>query len=359
MTKTMVITGGAGFVGSNAADYFRQRGYEIKLFDNHSRASLMDRKGSLKRNWEEVGAQDGIERIEGDVRDFKSVARSIEGAHVVIHTAGQTAVTCSMDTPITDFEVNAQGTLHVLEAARQSSTNPQVIYCSTNKVYGDNVNSIPIVEKEKEYAFEEQSFQQGIPEDFPLDNTGHTPYGCSKLAGDMYVQDYAHTYDLDTAVFRMSCVYGPRQYGMEDQGWLAWFVIATVLGQEITVYGDGKQVRDVLYVTDLMQAFEAYLKSQVSHGVWNVGGGKERKISLLQLLEMIEVVTGMKPEWKRQEWRPKDQKVYVSDVGKLRSELEWKPRVSVREGLEKLVEWTRSNQDFLERFFQETASSLV
>ncbi len=198
------------------------------------------------------------------------------------------------------------------------------------------------VESER-YVFQDGNYVDGIPEDFPVDHTGHSPYGCSKLAADLYVQDYAHTYGLKTGVFRMSCIYGERQFGVEDQGWVAWFVIATLTGRPITIYGDGRQVRDVLYVGDLVRAFDLFLSSGIKHEVFNMGGGPTNTLSLLELLGLLGSLTGKTPVVRFSEWRKADQKVYVSDISKAKRLLGWSPTVSPKEGVSRLVSWVSGN----------------
>jgi CDP-paratose 2-epimerase len=237
------------------------------------------------------------------------------GCEVIFHTAAQVAVTKSLENPVIDFEINARGTLNVLEVAR--TVDASVIYTSTNKVYGENVNKIPVTEMKSRYQYADSKYINGIPEDFPTDLTGHSPYGCSKLSADLYVQDYAYTYGLRTGVFRQSCIYGERQFGVEDQGWVAWFVIATLTDKPITIYGDGKQVRDVLYVKDLVRAFDAFLSSNLKHEVFNIVGGPENTLSPLELLELLKKNTGKYPKTLFSSWRMADQRVYVSDISKI------------------------------------------
>ncbi len=217
----VLVTGGAGFVGSHAAEYHACKGEEIKVvvFDNLSRAELLGYEAlNAMYNWNYLKGYKNIELIKGDIRDAEMMKKAAEDADVIIHTAAQTAVTTSLQDPRTDFEINALGTFNVLEAARLSENDPAIVYCSTNKVYGDNVNRIAVVEMEKRYKFADEKYRMGIPEDFPTDLCEHTPYGASKFAGDIYVQDYAYVYGLKTGVFRMSCIYGIRQFGVEDQG---------------------------------------------------------------------------------------------------------------------------------------------
>ena len=238
------------------------------------------------------------------------------------------------------------GTFNVLEAARLSKTRPCVVFCSTNKVYGDNVNRIPVRDDGKRYEFADDCFGNGISETYSTDLCEHTPYGASKLSGDVYVQDYAQRNEIDAAVFRMSCIYGTRQFGVEDQGWVAWFIIATLLDKPITIYGDGKQVRDVLYVSDLVEVYDAFIKrrDKVHHGVYNVGGGQANKMSLLELVKILQDATDKKSSLTFSEWRPSDQKVYISDISKAVRDLGWKPNISPKDGVLKLIEWVSENK---------------
>ena len=342
--SNVVVTGGGGFVGSHVAEYFAKSGSAVSAVDNLSRSTLLKAKIDTSYNWEYIGKVNGIKRVEGDITDPRTLKTAVKDSDAIIHTAGQTAVTTSLVDPITDMRVNLIGTLNVLEAARRAHSDPAVVFCSTNKVYGDNVNHVPIQEKDEHYSFDDASY--GVPEEFSIDGTGHTPYGSSKLAADIYVQDYAHTYGLKTVVFRMSCIYGTRQFGVEDQGWVAWFAIASVLGKPITIYGDGKQVRDVLYIEDLVRGFELAIKNaRVFKGeVFNMGGGPKNTLSLLKLLKILEKLTGRKPNLKFSDWRPHDQKVYISDIRKAKAKLGWEPQVDPQTGVNRLVEWVQANR---------------
>ncbi len=338
----ILVTGGAGFVGSHVAEYYTRRGDEVTVLDNLLRWEVF--KGNLgnpQYNWNYLKKYQNVKLMKGDIRNPEDLKKAAKGSDAIIHTAAQVAVTTSMKDPKLDFEVNAFGTLNVLEAARLNDS--AVVYCSTNKVYGENVNTIPVAEEEKRYRFADEKYKKGIPEDFSIDRAWHTPYGCSKLAGDLYVQDYAHGYGLKTGVFRMSCIYGERQFGVEDQGWIAWFTIATMLGKPITIYGDGKQVRDVLYIADLVEVFDAFLKSYLKQGVFNIGGGPDNTLSLLELLDLLERLCGKKPTISFADWRPADQKVYISDISRAGEKLGWKPKVSPEEGVRKLVNWISDN----------------
>lgn len=341
----VLVTGGAGFIGSHVSEYYANKNCEVVVYDNLSRAELLgyDSRNAMY-NWNYLKSNyPSIRLVKGDIRDSEKIENAAKDVDVVIHTAAQTAVTTSIIDPRTDFEENALGTFNVLEAARKSKTNPIVIYCSTNKVYGDNVNSIPVKERDTRYIFD---LEKGIPETFSTDLCEHTPYGASKFAGDIYVQDYAQRNEIDAAVFRMSCIYGTRQFGVEDQGWIAWFTIATILNKSLTIYGDGKQVRDVLYVTDLVKAFDLFVQKG-GHGVYNMGGGPGNTLSLIELLDLLEDITGKRNEIKFDDWRPSDQKVYISDISKVQKELMWKPDVSVKKGVVKLVNWVSENITFV------------
>jgi len=342
----ILITGGAGFVGSHVAEYYAKRSEEVIVYDNVSRAKLLNYStANALYNWDYLKNNYNITLMKEDICDSEKLEKASEEADIIIHAAAQTAVTTSVLDPRTDFEINALGTFNVLEAARK--TGAAVIYCSTNKVYGDNVNKIKVEEKETRYEFADESFRNGIPETFPTDLCEHTPYGASKYSGDIYVQDYALRNEIDAAVFRMSCIYGTRQFGVEDQGWVAWFTIATILEKPITIYGDGKQVRDMLYVTDLIAAFDAFLqkKDKLHHGVYNMGGGPENTMSLTELLGYLEEIIGKGPKISYDDWRPSDQKVYISDITKVKKELGWKPEVSTHEGVNRLIEWVEQNKN--------------
>lgn len=340
----ILITGGAGFIGSHAALHFAARGWSVRILDNLSRGTLLKKPDpNAAHNWERLGAAASIERVRGDVRNPADVEAAVDGVDAVLHAAAQTAVTTSTVDPATDFETNAIGTFRVLDAIRRTGRKASFLYCSTNKVYGENVNAIPTEEESTRYRFG-PAFAAGIPETFGIDLCEHTPYGCSKLTGDLYVQDFGHLYGIRAGVFRMSCIYGTHQFGMEDQGWVAWFVIAAVRGVPLTVYGDGKQIRDLLWVGDLVRAYEAFLERGPQVGVYNLGGGPERTLSLRELLAQLSDRLGRPVEAASGPWRPSDQKVYVSDIRKAAAELGWEPEVEPSTGVDRLLDWVRANE---------------
>ncbi|MCM8795568.1 MAG: GDP-mannose 4,6-dehydratase [Candidatus Omnitrophica bacterium] len=343
----ILITGGAGLVGSHCAEFFALNNPKNKVIvlDNLMRSKIFgyDKK-SVEFNWNYLKQFKNIERIKGDVRHENDVKKAMgKGVDVVIHTAGQPGVPSSVRMPIEDFSINAFGTLNVLETARKKSKDTIFIYTSTNKVYGENVDKILLEERKKRYVFKDI---QGVDESVPVDLTGHTPYGVSKLVGDLYTQEYAYIYKMRTAVFRMSCTYGTRQFGFEDQGWVAWFIIATLFNKPITIYGNGKQVRDMLYVDDLVDAFNRFINSDLRMGVFNIGGGPANTISLLEFLDELEELIGKRPKVNFSTWRPSDQKVYITDTTKLEEALNWKIKTKVKDGIRILVDWVKENESY-------------
>lgn len=339
----VLVTGGAGMVGSHCAEYYAKKGDDVVALDNLMRSKLFgyDKK-SVEYNWNYLKIYKNIKRVKGDVRKKKDVVEAIgKGVDLCIHTAGQPGVPLSCKAPMEDFSINAFGTLNALECIRQKCPDAAFVYCSTNKVFGENVGKIKLVELEKRYVYDAA---EGVPETMPIDLTGHTPYGASKYVGDIYTQEYAHIYGMKTAVFRMSCIYGIRQFGFEDQGWVAHFVIANLLKKPIKIFGNGKQVRDLLYVENLVEAYDKFYKSSIRHDVYNIGGGLKNTASLLEFIEMIENYTGIKMKYTFDEWRPSDQKVYISDIAKVNRELKWKPKITPVKGVGLLTEWVKENK---------------
>jgi CDP-paratose 2-epimerase len=332
-----LITGGAGFIGSNLAHRLLAQGHHVVIYDNLSR-----RGADKNAAWLRAQHGDRWTLLQADIRDEQHLRHAAARADVIYHLASQVAVTTSVENPRYDFEVNALGTFNVLEAARLSGRRPIVLYASTNKVYGGMEEAI-VVESAGCYLY--RDYPHGIPESFPLDF--HSPYGCSKGAGDQYVRDYARIYDLPTVVFRQSCIYGQRQFGVEDQGWIAWFIIAVVTGRPITIYGDGKQVRDVLWVDDLLDCYQAAIDhiSTSAGQVYNVGGGPGNTLAVwTELGPMLEASVGGRIDVAWSDWRPGDQRIFVADVRKAEQELGWRPKASVREGVQRLYDWVVANR---------------
>lgn len=340
----ILVTGGAGMVGSHTAEYYARKGNEVIVLDNLMRSQLFSSdKESVEYNWHYLTKYSNVKRIKGDVRSEEDVSMAIgQGVDLVIHTAAQPGVPSSVRRPREDFFINAAGTLNVLECLRQKSPQATFIYCSTNKVYGENIDRLPLIEKGTRYEYRNI---KAVSEKTSVDHTGHTPYGASKYVGDLYTQEYGRIYGMKTAVFRMSCIYGIRQFGFEDQGWVAWFVIAVLTKQPITIYGDGKQVRDLLYVTDLVEAYDKFVQSDQKHAVYNIGGGPENTVSLKEFLAILERETGIQPQIKFASWRPSDQKVYISDISKASKSLNWNPKINPLQGIRLLVDWVKKHQD--------------
>jgi CDP-paratose 2-epimerase len=332
-----IITGGAGFIGCHAAARFHKAGHHVVVVDNLSRRGALTNLAWLRGR----GIKDFVKI---DVRDSVAtheLLRRHGDADAVLHLAAQVAVTTSVLDPRADFEINAQGTFNVLEAVRTAADGrPAVLYSSTNKVYG-NLEHVRVVERDGRYAYEDLPF--GVDEHEPLDF--HSPYGCSKGTGDQYVRDYARIYGLKTVTFRQSCIYGTRQFGIEDQGWIAWFCIAVTTGQPFTIYGDGKQIRDTLWVDDLIDAYERAVEriDDVRGEVFNIGGGPANTLSLLELVDHLERACGRSLDPPFADWRPGDQRVFVADVRKAERHLGWEPRVSTAEGVDRLLNWMRHN----------------
>jgi len=338
MGKHYLITGGAGFIGSNYVQRLLTRGEQVTILDNLSRAGAPRNLRWLR----DTHGPDAFALIEADVRDADAIRSAAAGADVIVHLAAQVAVTTSVTDPRTDFEINALGSFNVLEAARLSGRKPIVLYASTNKVFG-GMDDVRVVERDTRWEYED--LPHGCAEHQPLDF--HSPYGCSKGAGDQYVRDYARIYGLPTVVFRQSCIYGPRQFGVEDQGWVAWMVIAAVTGRPLTIYGDGKQVRDLLFVEDLLDAYDlAVEKIGLARGqVYNLGGGPANTLSIwTEFGPLLGGLLGQPIPVSRGDWRPGDQKVFVADVRKAERELGWKPMIGVQDGVRRLFKWVSANR---------------
>jgi CDP-paratose 2-epimerase len=337
--RTVLITGGAGFIGSNLAErLLGSPETHIRIFDNLSRAGVARNIAWLKSK-----AHGNLEVIEGDVRNIEAVRKAVDGATEIYHFAAQVAVTTSVDDPGLDFQVNAVGTFNVLDAARQSGLKPFVLYTSTNKVYGA-LESVPVIADSTRYRAKDPTFC-GVNEFQCLDF--HSPYGCSKGTADQYVRDFGRIYGLPSVVFRMSCIAGPRQFGTEDQGWVAHFLYSALTGKRITIYGDGLQVRDVLHVHDLIDGMVRVREQSAttSGQIFNVGGGPGRAFSVMEMLHAIEQVTGKAVRLEHRAVRPGDQPLYVSDISKLERLTGWRPRRDLATILGDIREFWREGRE--------------
>jgi CDP-paratose 2-epimerase len=337
MNERYLITGGAGFIGINLADHYLSQGKHVSIFDNFSRAGT-----ESNIEWLRAKHGDRVRVVRGDVRRLgEGFQELVEETDVLFHLAAQVAVTTSVTDPVEDFEINARGTFNVMEAVRKSLSRPIVLYSSTNKVYG-KMDDLGVTERQGRYVYSD--IDTGIPVSRPLEF--YSPYGCSKGCGDQYVLDYARIYGLNTVVFRQSCIYGPHQFGIEDQGWVAWFAIRAMQGLPFTIYGDGKQVRDVLYVGDLIRAYDLAIEHiDTTRGrAYNIGGGPANTLSLLEFVALLEEQFGRRLEFDFADWRPGDQLVYISDLQQATRDFGWSPQVSSVEGVANLVDWLSSNK---------------
>ena len=341
MPIKLLITGGAGFIGSNLSHYFAGKNFHVTIYDNLSRFGAKDNIQWLKKDHPQINI------IVDDIRNFSELKNAVKNKDVVFHLAGQVAVTTSVANPRLDFEANALGTLNVLEAVRLSGQKPAVFYASTNKVYG-GMENLKIIEKNGRYAYKDLPF--GINESTCLDF--HSPYGCSKGVGDQYVRDYERIFDIPTVVFRQSCIYGPRQFGIEDQGWIAWFIIALLHDKKLHIYGDGKQVRDILFIDDLVRAYEIALSSinKVRGRIYNIGGGINKSISIWsEFRPILESLFNKKIDATFSSWRPGDQKVYISDIRLAKKDLNWEPRIDNITGITRLYHWAKENKELFKK----------
>lgn len=348
-----MVTGGAGFIGANLARHYLDSGCRVVIYDTLERRGCVHNIQWLRKH----PRSDNLEVLVGDVR-FPSAKfkQQVEATDALFHMAGQVAVTTSVSDPVLDFEVNTVGTFKILEAVRQSQgKKPAIFYASTNKVYG-GLEDVQICDGADRYSY--RDFAEGIPENRVLDF--HSPYGCSKGAADQYVRDYARIYGIKTVVFRQSCIYGYRQFGLEDQGWVAWFTISAVLGEPVTIYGDGKQVRDVLFIDDLIEAYDLAMAKieRIQGNIFNIGGGPENSLSLRELIELLRSEVNPSLSVSHADWRPADQPVYISDISKARRDLGWEPKVDWKSGVQKLIAWVEKNRSFLEKSFKVNSSDV-
>src|SRR5438046_3086408 len=320
MARRVLISGGAGFLGVNAAAHMAGQGWHVTVLDNLSRAGTHRNLAWLQENH---GAS--VEFVEHDLRHYAGLDGHVKGQDAIVHLAGQVAVTTSLVDPIADFEINARGTLNLLEATRLNSPKAAFVFASTNKVYGQlPKNNVACKETQ--------------PIDF------HSPYGCSKGAADQYVRDYARCFHMNTVVLRQRCIYGAHQYGPRDQGWVAHFVHSILNERPLTIYGDGTQVRDLLDARDLSALYAIAIdKIGITRGeIYNVGGGAENQRNLLEVIDQIGALTGRKPQFSHSDWREGDQKFYVSDITKANNDLGWTPQIPFERGLRELISWAES-----------------
>ena len=337
--RSILITGGAGFIGINSARFFLKKNFKVFIVDNFSRKGNYQNIKFIKK---EKIKKKNLKVIKIDIKNKKKIFFHIKKINpdIILHLAGQVAVTTSVINPELDFNSNILGTFNVLEACRNYSKNTIFIYSSTNKVYG----KVKLQILENKYRYYVKGNFRGISEKTQLDF--YSPYGCSKGAADQYVIDYSRIYNLKTVVLRQSCIYGTHQYGIEDQGWVSWFMIAYILKKKITIFGSGKQVRDLLFVDDLVELYYKLFKNikKVSGKVFNVGGGVFNSLSLLELDRLLKDKFNQKNNVKFEKTRPGDQKIFISDNTKLKKTINWKPKTKLKEGLVLLYNWLLYNK---------------
>ncbi len=341
-SQRILITGGAGFIGSNLANKLLSQGHCITIFDNLSRSGCQQNLDWLRQS----NPQNNFKVVHANLADFDKLKQATEGAEQIYHLAGQVAVTTSVKDPREDFEANALGTFNALEAARQVGDDPIFLYTSTNKVYG-GMEEMEIIEGDNRFRY--GTLPYGIPETQLIDF--HSPYGCSKGAGDQYTRDYARIYGLRSVVVRQSCIYGYRQFGIEDQGWIAWFIIAALKKRPIKIYGNGKQVRDILFIDDLLDAYEAIVENidRTKGKIYNIGGGADKTISIwTEFGPLLEELFEEPIPVTFEDWRPGDQPVYISDIRKAKAEFGWEPKISPKEGISRLFHWIKNNPELFE-----------
>jgi CDP-paratose 2-epimerase len=329
----ILITGGAGFIGCNAVKYFAAKGHKIFVIDN-----LLRETARVNLKWlQDNQVQFNFEKL--DITD-KSTLECYFSQHkfdVVIHLAAQVAVTLSVQNPRYDFDVNALGSFNVLECVRLYCPDAVFINASTNKVYG-KLSDKRVAELNEKYIYANEKYL-GVDETQNLEF--YSPYGCSKGIADQYALDYARIYGIRSVSVRQSCIYGPHQLGIADQGWISWFIIAYFTGKPIKIYGNGKQVRDVLYVSDLIEFYDKIIKTidDVKGQAFNMGGGMQNSISLLQFFKILESITGSPIETYFDEWRPGDQYIFISDNSKAEKLLDFRPKVGCQKGIELIYKW--------------------
>ena len=338
--KKILITGGAGFIGSNTAFYFSKKGWKIYLIDNLSRKGSKNNLLNLRKNIKLIFDK-------ADISNFKKISKILKSIrpNLIIHCAGQVTVTKSVVNPRNDFNTNALGSFNILESIRLFSNKTKFINISTNKVYGDVLNK-KVSETNKRYRF--LGKLKSVNENYPLDL--YSPYGCSKGIADQYTRDYSRIYNLDTIVLRLSCIYGTMQYGIEDHGWIVWLTIKSYFGKKIKIFGNGKQVRDALYIDDLVRLFFKLSKSKKNtNKIYNIGGGSRNSTSLLELINILDKKMNKKNKFKKFKWRPGDQKIYISDISKIKKEYNWYPKISFSDGLDKIIGWINKNEMIIKK----------
>jgi CDP-paratose 2-epimerase len=339
MVKKVLVTGGCGFLGSQVCEFYRARGAQVIAYDNLTKQELQ-RTGfaveAARSHNSEFLSSIGVQVVKADVRDFEALMDSAQGCDYLIHTAAQPAMTIGWEDPLLDLTSNVNGTVNVLEAARTRKI--PVACCATIHIYGNLINQT-LRETDTRYVRDPEAVDETHP---TLEGT-LTPLHASKHAGDVYVKVYIDTYRVEAASFRLTGIYGTRQLGGEDHGWVANFAIRSVMGWPLTVFGTGKQARDILYATDVCEAFDAFYRTR-RPGAYNIGGGPGSLISLRECIDLIGEINGTTPEVNFEPVRHGDLFYFCCDIAKARRELGWEPKIKPREGVEKLMGWIRDNR---------------
>ena len=338
----VIITGGAGLVGSHSCEFYAKQGHEVIAVDNYMRGLIFGERGNTKANAEFLKRNfPNIKFYNLDIRDEKEIKQLFRDVDLIIHTAAQPSHPKSIEMPIEDFSINAWGTLLLLETVRTVAEDAVFIHCSTNKVYGENPNKVPIIEKETRYDYADRA---GIDEKMPVDNTMHTPFGVSKLAADLYAQEYGLLYGLKTGIFRMGCITGPRAMAVESHNWEPYFTWVNLTGGLLNVYGfKGKQVRDVIDARDLVQVFDTFCQKPRPGEVYNIGGGRKNSVSLLESFKIIENITRKPMRYILKPKREGDHKVYISDLRKFKSHYNWDIKIYLNQIFRDIYNWIKLN----------------
>jgi CDP-paratose 2-epimerase len=336
----VLVTGGCGFLGSHVCEFYRQKGWEVVSYDNLTKHE-MQRTGfaaeaARNYNWNYLKKL-GVDLIKADIRNFEALMDYSQNCDYIIHTAAQPAMTISWEDPRLDFSTNVLGTFNVLETARILKI--PVASCATIHIYGNKINT-ELKEGDKRYLRE----PEGIDENYPTLEGTITPLHASKAAGDIYLRVYIDTYQLKAASFRLTGIYGTRQFGGEDHGWVANFAIRSILNWPITLFGTGKQVRDIIYATDVCEAFDAFFRTG-NPGIYNIGGGSRTAISLLECIDLLKTINRQAPEFHFAQDRLGDLRYFICDISKAQRDLNWTPRIMPKEGIETLVGWIKENRD--------------
>lgn len=333
------VTGGAGLVGSECCKFFSENGWEVVSIDNYMRGKIFGEAGNTRKNMDFLKKDYGVENHEIDITDKKSVD-VIKKVDAVIHTAAQPSHPRSIEIPVEDFNINAWGTLFLLEAVRKNNPDIPFVFCSTNKVYGEKPNEFKYKKVGKRFEPVDNNFRNGFDENLSIDHIMHTPFGVSKVAADLYTQEYALLYGLKAASFRMGCITGGAAKAVEMHNWEPYFIKKAMTGEMLNVYGyGGYQVRDVIHARDLAKLFMGFVKKPKPGEAYNIGGARQNSISLLESFDLIEEITGKKMKYQLKPEREADHIWWISDISKVRSHFpDWDIRIDLKQIFSEIYE---------------------